>query len=177
MVFERAAIKYLYVSPGHNFFGHYGRAPSDYPIQEVTRIRCLAGRGIAGDRFLDYKDGYKGQITFFEEEVYLELCNLLSIYDRSPAVLRRNVLTTGVRLNALIGQTFQIQGVTFSGVEECRPCFWMDHAFGPGAEAHLKGRGGLRARILTDGYLKTSAPDDQQTAAVAQPAGESLFGG
>jgi MOSC domain-containing protein YiiM len=39
------------------------------------------------------------------------------------------------------------------GTEESRPCFWMDHAFGPGAQAALKGRGGLRARILTSGRL------------------------
>jgi hypothetical protein len=29
----------------------------------------------------------------------------------------------------------------------------MDHAFGPGAEQALKGRGGLRAVILSDGVL------------------------
>ncbi len=177
MDFARAAIKYLYISPGHNFFGRHGLAPSDYPIQEVSRIRCLAGRGIEGDRFLDYKDGYKGQITFFEEEVFLELCERLGIHDRSPAALRRNVVTSGVCLDELIGQTFQLQGVTFAGVEECRPCFWMDYAFGPGAEADLKGRGGLRARILTDGYLERKSDIGRQNPTKAQRAGEGLSGG
>ncbi len=43
--------------------------------------------------------------------------------------------------------------VRFFGTEECRPCYWMDGALGPGAHAWLRGRGGLRARILSDGWL------------------------
>jgi MOSC domain-containing protein YiiM len=37
---------------------------------------------------------------------------------------------------------------------ECKPCYWMDEAIAPGAEALLQGRGGLRARILTSGTLR-----------------------
>ena len=66
-----------------------------------------------------------------------------------------HVVTEGIDLNALIGREFEIQGVRFAGVEECRPCYWMNRAFGtPQAEAWLKGNGGLRARILTDGMLR-----------------------
>ena len=45
----------------------------------------------------------------------------------------------------------------FRGVEECRPCYWMDQAIAPGAEAWLKGKGGLRAKILSDGWLTRDA--------------------
>jgi FdhD protein len=44
-------------------------------------------------------------------------------------------------------------GVLFEGVEECKPCYWMDAAVAPGANAFLAGRGGLRCRILEDGIL------------------------
>jgi len=45
----------------------------------------------------------------------------------------------------------------FFGVEECRPCYWMNHAFQhAGAEAAMQGHGGLRARILTSGMLRTT---------------------
>ena len=60
-------------------------------------------------------------------------------------------------LNSLVGTGFEIQGVRFSGVEQCKPCHWMNSAIGPGAEDWLQGRGGLRARILTDGVLKVAA--------------------
>ena len=46
-----------------------------------------------------------------------------------------------------------IGDVVFSGVEECAPCHWMNTAFGPGSEECLKGRGGLRERILISGTL------------------------
>jgi MOSC domain-containing protein YiiM len=120
----------------------------------VKKVRCLARRGIEGDRFLDFKPDYSGQVTFFDLDVYDELCRALHIFDRAPGVLRRNVFVRGLDLNALIGRTFALQGITFSGSAECKPCYWMDRSFGPGAEAFLQGRGGLRARILTSGTLR-----------------------
>jgi MOSC domain-containing protein YiiM len=66
------------------------------------------------------------------------------------------VITRNVNLNELIGQDFEIQGVRFHGMEECRPCYWMDRAIAPGTHEFLKGRGGLRAKILTDGRLRSS---------------------
>ena len=120
-------------------------------------IECVVGRGLRGDRYFDFKDDYKGQITFFSLEVFDELCGALEVQGGSPASVRRNVITRHVDLNELIGQDFEIQGVHFHGTQECRPCYWMDRAVAPGAEEFLKGRGGLRARILTGGTLRSSA--------------------
>ncbi len=144
----------LYVSPGHNFFGHHGKLPGEYPLLGVDEVLCRAGRGIEGDRFFDHGSDYWGQITFFSLEVYDDLCRSLEVWDKHPGVFRRNAITTGDDLNRYIGRDLEIQGVRFRGVAECSPCHWMDGAFGPGCAAHLKGRGGLRARILTDGVLR-----------------------
>jgi hypothetical protein len=157
-------IRHLYISPGHNFFGHHGKEPSEHPFQEVDQIDCVAGKGIIGDRFFGYRENYKGQITFLAEEVYDELCAKLGIRDRSPGVFRRNVITRGVALNDLIGQTFEIQGAQFFGQEESRPCYWMDRAFGPGAEAALKGKGGLRASIIRSGVIRRAENADRCNA-------------
>jgi len=124
---------------------------------EVPVIECVAGHGIRGDRYLDFKDDYKGQITFFSLDVFNELCAALDVHDCSPAVARRNVITRGVDLNEYIGKEFEIQGVRFYGTEESAPCYWMDRAFAPGARVFLKGNGGLRARILSDGKLHSTA--------------------
>jgi FdhD protein len=83
------------------------------------------------------------------------MCRALSVGRVDYSALRRNVLVSGVDLNALIGKTFIIGGVVFEGVEECKPCYWMDQAVAPGAHAFLAGRGGLRCRILADGVLRT----------------------
>jgi MOSC domain-containing protein YiiM len=155
--FSAVEICHLYISRGHNFFGHHGREPDDFPMIEVSEIECVAGRGLRGDRFFDYRKDYKGQITFFSLEVLDELCGALEAQDCSPDLVRRNVLTRDVNLNELIGKDFQVQGIRFHGTEESRPCYWMNRAIAPGAEDFLKGRGGLRAKILSDGILRSTA--------------------
>ena len=155
--FAPVEICHLYISKGHNFFGHHGRAPDDYPVVEVPSIDCIAGRGIRGDRFFNYREDYKGQITFFSLEVFDELCAAFQLRDCSPSILRRNVITRDVDLDELIGKEFEVQGVRFCGTAECRPCYWMNQAIALGAEEFLKGRGGLRAKILADGELRSTA--------------------
>ena len=183
-------VLHLFVSSGHNYFGHHGQPAGQSPASEVTAVECVAGRGLRGDRFFDYKENYKGQITFFASEVYEELCTMLRARNPQlsalnaqplpspsasvsvsgsqlstlssqllppPSATRRNVITRGVDLITLIGQPFEIQGVRFEGMSECSPCYWMDQAFAPGANDFLKGRGGLRARILTDGWLRAGS--------------------
>jgi MOSC domain-containing protein YiiM len=147
-------IKHLYVSSSHTFFGHHGKAAGESPMIELAEVRVHAGRGLDGDRFLDYKSNYRGQITFFAEEIYDQLCVQLDVWDKPPSSFRRNVITRGIDLNTLIGVEFEVQGVRFLGTEESKPCYWMDQAFAPGAEEALKGNGGLRAKILTDGILR-----------------------
>ncbi len=156
ILLPRLEICHLYISLGHNFVGHHGREPDTHPMIEVPTIECAAGRGIRGDRYFDFKDDYKGQITFFSLEVFDELCGALQIQDCSPVVARRNVITRSVDLNELIDQDFEVQGIRFHGTQECRPCYWMNRAIAPGAEEFLKGRGGLRAKILTNGKLHST---------------------
>jgi MOSC domain-containing protein YiiM len=148
------AIRHLFISPGHNFFGHHGGEAGNNPLHEVAEIECVARCGVRGDRFFDYKEDYKGQITFFSREVFEEVCRSLGAEAQCAGVTRRNVITEGVELNSLIGKRFKVQEVEFEGICECRPCYWMDQAIAPGAEEALRGRGGLRAKILTDGKLR-----------------------
>jgi MOSC domain-containing protein YiiM len=147
-------VRQLYISPGHNFYGHNGQPSGVHPTLAVPEIECIAGRGVKGDRFFDYQESYKGQITFFSAEVFEEICCQLGISSKSPGVTRRNVIMAGADLNLLVGVEFEVQGVRFYGSAECSPCHWMDEAIAPGAEKLLHRRGGLRARILTDGILR-----------------------
>ena len=61
-------ICHLYISPGHNFVGHHGREPDTHPAIEVPMIECVAGRGIRGDRYFDFKDDYKDKSHFFRSK-------------------------------------------------------------------------------------------------------------
>lgn len=147
-------VHHIYVSPGHNFFGHHGGPAGDSPTIEVDEVECVAGRGLSGDRFFDHEVDYKGQATLFSKDVFEEICAALGLQGEDPSIVRRNVIVSGVDLTSLIGSDFEIQGIRFRGVEECKPCHWMDQAVAAGAKDLLAGRGGLRCRILSGGVLR-----------------------
>ena len=161
-------IRQIFISPGHNYFGHHGQPPDDYPLVEQQRIECVAGHGIRGDRFYDYRENYVGQITFFSADVFEELGRAFGMNDKSPGILRRNVIVSGIDLNSLVGVDFEIQGVQFRGTKHCKPCYWLDQAFAPGTEKWLAGKGGLRAQILSDGFVEVG--DARLVRREAQPS-------
>jgi MOSC domain-containing protein YiiM len=147
-------LRHIFISTGHNFVGRHGLEPNSHPMESVDRVECVAGRGLRGDRFFDHKPDYKGQVTLFSASVFQELCAWAGNPGLDPTVLRRNLIVEHPDLNQLIGREFSLQGVTLCGVEECRPCYWMDRVVGLGTEEWLRGRGGLRCRIVTDGWLQ-----------------------
>ena len=147
-------VRHIFISPGHNFFGNHGKPAGANPIVEVPEVECVKDYGLKGDRFYGYRPDYKGQISFFAAEIFDAVRREFNVPELSPAAFRRNVITEDVDLNTLIGQRFTLQGIELQGMEECRPCHWMDQAVAKGAEDWLKGRGGLRCRILSDGVLR-----------------------
>lgn len=146
-------IKEIWISPGHDFVGRHGKGRLAHGVTAVDSVRCVTGSGLEGDRYFGHREDYKGQITFFAEEIAQRLEDALDIGPVDRSVMRRNVLIEGVDLNSLIGRRFALGEVSFSGSEECAPCYWMDEAVGPGAHAFLKGNGGLRCRIESTGSL------------------------
>lgn len=152
---QQARIHHLFTSPGHNFYGRHGQTAESQPIVEHESIELIAGKGIVGDRFFDWKEDYKGQITFIDLAVIEEIRNHAGNPALPASAFRRNVVVSGLDLNSLIGTIFEIGDIRFQGTEECKPCYWMDEACGkPGTEDLMKGKGGLRCRILDDGMLK-----------------------
>lgn len=145
----------LFLSSAHVYTGHFGGPAGTDPMVEVDRVQAVSGRGLVGDRFFERPSGHKGQVTFFAEETWRQLCQEFGISDRGPEVFRRNVLVSGADLNSLVGAEFEVQGVRFLGAEYCKPCVWMDQAFAPGTLAALTAwtAGGLRTRVLSDGWL------------------------
>ena len=146
-------IKKIWISPGHDFKGRHGKGRLEHGAAPCASIQCVAGQGIEGDRYFGHQENFKGQITFIAEDIVSSIESKLGLPPFDRSVLRRNVLISGVDLNSLIGKQFRISDVTFSGSEECSPCYWMDEAVGPGAHEALKGNGGLRCRIENSGTL------------------------
>lgn len=153
----KVTIEAIYISSGHDFKGRHGKGRKNHVVESVNEVECVEGRGLVGDRFFDYKENFKGQITFFDTQVIEDIKVALNPEPFEDTAFRRNVYIKGVDLNTLIGKQFSIKGVLFEGTEEAYPCYWMDEAIGEGAEEFLKGRAGLRARILSSGMIGTGS--------------------
>lgn len=97
------------------------RPHSGAPQVEHQRVRIVAGCGIEGDRYFGRREGSGQNITFVEAE---EIESFLAEYGRAHdlSITGRNVVTRGVRLNALVGREFLVGSVRFRGVQLCEPC-------------------------------------------------------
>lgn len=153
-------IEHIFISPNHNYVGHFGGPPDTHPAVAKSTVRLIAGRGIEGDRYALREAGHPKQVTFFDMEVIDALSDKLG--NRvTPERVRRNIFLRGLDLSSLVDRTFSIDDIWFRGVDDCKPCFWMDEAVAPGTEQFLQGRGGLRARILNDGQLRVGEAEFQ----------------
>ncbi|RYD19677.1 MAG: MOSC domain-containing protein, partial [Verrucomicrobiaceae bacterium] len=128
----------------------------DHGILGLREVECVAGMGLKGDRYFGFKPDFKGQVTFFDAAMADAVRQQFSLPDLPNSAFRRNLVVRGADLSAWAGKRFRFQGVEFEGSEECKPCYWMDQVAAPGTEAFLTGgfRGGLRARVLSEGILR-----------------------
>jgi MOSC domain-containing protein YiiM len=118
----------------------------------VPRVRALAGQGLEGNRYL-FDEAPRGRaITLIAAEAVeaLEREHGISL---EPAATRRNVLTRGIDVNALVGRRFRIGEVECEGVELCEPCLHLQSMTKPGVIKGLAHRGGLNADILHGGEI------------------------
>ncbi len=77
---------------------------------------------------------------------------------RAPALLRRNIVVSGINLLALNGAQFSIGGALMEGTGHCHPCSRMEETFGPGGYNAVRGHGGITARVLSGGVVRVGDP-------------------
>ncbi len=125
------------------------RPARDEAMIATGTVQAIAGAGLVGDR---YKGGSgKRGITLIQAEHLPAIAALAQRPDLTPALLRRNVVVSGIPLIALKQRRFRIGTAVFVGTEECDPCSRMEDALGPGGYNAMRGHGGLCARIVEGG--------------------------
>jgi MOSC domain-containing protein YiiM len=127
------------------------------PRSAVDHVRAVAGRGLEGDRYFGHVRGGgkrdpERQVTLIEAEAVDAVRATGAAL--APADARRNVVTRGVRLNALVGRTFRVGEALLRGIERCDPCSRLTRLTYRGVERDLRDRGGLRAEILESGDIR-----------------------
>lgn len=132
----------LWVAPAA---GHAGRS--------LTSAVALAGEGLEDDRHVagtgTFPSGLPGSaLTLIEAEVCESFSPPLQANEH-----RRNVVTRGIELNALVGHEFMIGPVRCRGMRLCEPCRVIARYARRPILRPLVHRGGLRADILDDGTI------------------------
>ena len=76
----------------------------------------------------------------------------------APEDARRNLVTRGIDLNALVGKPFRVGDVECFGQRLCEPCAHLERltaaAGKSGTLPALIHKGGLRADVLSDGAIR-----------------------
>ena len=126
-------------------------ADAESPLRRVDRVEAVAGRGLMGDRYYNGRGTFSGpgrgyQLTLVEAEV-------LDSVDLPWEQARRNIVTRGIALNALVGHHFKIGAVECIGRRLAEPCAHLEKLARPGLLRPLVHRGGLRADILESGSI------------------------
>ena len=132
-------------------------------IRSVEEVRAVAGRGLEGDRYFRPNEPGSGstkpdrEVTLIETEALEALARDYGVA-MEPWETRRNVATRGVALNHLVGRRFRVGDATLQGIRLCEPCGYMERLSGKAVRPGLVHRGGLRARILTEGTIRVGDP-------------------
>jgi MOSC domain-containing protein YiiM len=137
-------------------------------MEVVNEVRAVPGRGLEGDRYFKGTGHYSSRPSHGGREVTLiEIESVEALDggvqsaqgDRLGIKLaaqdsRRNIATAGVPLNHLVDKEFWVGPVLLRGTRLCEPCKHLDELTQPGVMSGLVHRGGLRARILSEGVIR-----------------------
>jgi hypothetical protein len=139
--------------PGRGVVSSLLVAPeAEAELTVVEEAVAAAGRGLEGDRYAVGRGTFSGrgrgyELTLVESEVLDEL-------GLPYAQARRNVVTSGIELNALVGRRFRVGEAECVGRRLAEPCAHLERVSRPGLLRPLVHRAGLRADILVGGRIR-----------------------
>ena len=123
-------------------------------MSAAQSVEALADGGLTGDRYSEAKNRRSPdyQVTFIELEniqAFIQAAGL----PLTPDMPRRNIVTSGIRLNGLCGKRFKVGRARFEGLELCEPCSLFARRTHREVLQFFVGKGGLRARIVSGGEI------------------------
>lgn len=148
------------------------------PMESIPEVRAMPGRGLEGDRYFRGRGFYSQKASLGGREVTLVEVESVEALLRgvvnaegqtlgiklTPAETRRNIATSGVPLNHLVDREFWVGEVLMRGTRLCEPCRHLEDLTHKGVLGGLVHRGGLRARILSEGTIRVGDIIRPQTA-------------
>jgi len=144
-----ASIEALYITPA---VGN--------PMVAMDAVNAIAGRGLDGDRYClgtgyySDKEGWGANVTLIQSEAIAAI-NSGHSTDFTGEMLRRNIVTSNVKLDSLIGREFQCGSAVFRGTKPFPPCAHLAYVLGRREVlkyfAHC---GGIGAAVVNGGEIR-----------------------
>lgn len=122
-------------------------------VHVVEEATALLDLGLEGDHRVNKSAGSGRQVTLISREYITQIAHQLHKRHIDPALLRRNLVISGMNMNLLRYQHIQIGEVILELGALCHPCSRMDEALGQGGQAAMYGYGGLCAKVISGGRL------------------------
>ncbi len=138
--------------------GIFVAAAAGEPMKSLDEVQ-VTERGLAGDRYERAEGTYSAttgagrHVTLIEREA-IDAVNAEGDVTVSAESARRNLVTDGVPLNHLVGQTFRVGDVVLRGIRLCEPCAYLEGKHEPGLRQALLHRAGLRAEVVEPGVIR-----------------------
>ena len=130
-------------------------------MERVLEVEALANLGLKGDRYC-LRTGYwtgtdECQVTLIEGEDLEEILQTTGIRV-SDGEHRRNLVTRGLRLSDLRGKRFQVGEAVLEYDRPRPPCAYVESLTQPGMTRALGRRGGICARVVQSGHIRSNDP-------------------
>lgn len=120
----------------------------------VDSAVAVAGKGLEGDRYFQDDQPPLNQLTLIESEAIEAVAQADPSLALAPGESRRQLTTSGVDLNGLVGEEFSVGEARCRGVELCEPCSHLEqHTGRAGIMRAMVHRAGLNAEILDGGTI------------------------
>ncbi|WP_027328732.1 MOSC domain-containing protein [Marinimicrobium agarilyticum] len=129
---------------------------------------AVEGQGLEGDHRMTKTPGSARQVTLISREFIEAIGRHTGHSSIDPALLRRNLVISGMNMNLLRHQRLQVGEAVLETTALCHPCSRMNEALGPGGAAAMYGYGGLCARIIQSGRMTVGDPVVRLAAASDQ---------
>ena len=120
-------------------------------VKIVESMEIDVANSIIGDHYSG-KAGSKRQVTLIQAE-HIDAVAAIMGEPVEPERLRRNIVVSGINLQSLKEQDFQIGDVVLHGTGNCPPCSRMEENLGAGGYNAMRGHGGITANVVKSGTV------------------------
>ena len=129
------------------------------PMRALAEVRAVPGRGLEGDRYFSGTETFTGDDRRDSEVTLIALEDLRALgretsVKLAPGDVRRNVVTEGVDLRALVGLEFNVGAVRLRASRLSEPCHHLARLTDERILRGLAHRSGLQVQVLTEGVVQ-----------------------